>query len=81
MKDMDCTNVKSLVSGYEDESHAFSRVSLLGSVFFAVFAMLCSSCSPSLQGQTVGLLTQRLADARSAIAAELQDAATERAPS
>lgn len=31
------------------------------------------------QGQTVGLLTQRLADARSAIAAELQDAATERA--
>ena len=44
-------------------------------------AMLCSSFSPSLQGQTVGLLTQRLADARSAIAAELQDAATERAPS
>lgn len=27
----------------------------------------------------MGLLTQRLADARSAIAAELQDAATERA--
>ena len=43
--------------------------------------MLCGSRSPSLQGQTVGLLTQRLADARSAIAAELQDAATERARS
>lgn len=53
-----------------------------GCVFCCVCcAMLCSSCSPSLQGQTVGLLTQRLADARSAIAAELQDAATERAPS
>eukprot|EP00931_Biecheleriopsis_adriatica_P052968 TRINITY_DN30910_c0_g1_i1.p1 TRINITY_DN30910_c0_g1~~TRINITY_DN30910_c0_g1_i1.p1 ORF type:complete len:961 (+),score=186.22 TRINITY_DN30910_c0_g1_i1:180-2885(+) len=31
------------------------------------------------QGQTVGLLTQRLADARNAITAELQSAATERA--